>query len=72
MIRYIYILGYEGTDGKYTLCKVDIDYDRILRYGCKESNRHPELRYVISRQSIKHNSKISLYARIYPSETYMN
>lgn len=72
MIRYIYILGYKDIDGRYTLCKVDIDVNRIIRYGCKESNRHLERQYMICRQSIKHNGKISLYAKIYPSKTYMN
>ncbi len=72
MIRYIYILGYEGIDGKYTLCKVDIDCNRIIRYGCKESNRHLERQYMIHRQPVTYKGKISLYAKIYPSEIYMN
>lgn len=71
-MRYIYILGYKDLDGRYTLCKVDIDYNRIILYGCKEANRHPERRYIVGRQPITDNGKISLYAAIYPSKTYIN
>ena len=71
-MRYIYILGYKDIDGRYTLCKVDIDYDRIILYGCKEANRHPERHYIVGRQPITDNGKISLYATIYPSKTYIN
>lgn len=71
-MKYIYILGYKDIDGKYTLCKVDINLNRIIRYGCKESNRHLERQYIICRQPITYYGKISLYAKIYPSETYIN
>ena len=72
MIRYIYILGYKKIDGRYTLCKVDIDYNRIILYGCKEADRHPERRYIVSRQPITNNGKITLCAELFPSKTYMS
>lgn len=71
-MRYIYILGYKDIDGRYTLCKVDIDYDRIILYGCKEANRHPERRYIVGRQPITDNGKITLHAEIFPSKMYIN
>ena len=71
-MRYIYILGYKDIDGRYTLCKVDIDYDRIILYGCKEANRHPERRYIVGRQPITNDGKITLHAEIFPSKTYIN
>lgn len=71
-MRYIYILGYKDIDGRYTLCKVDIDYDRIILYGCKEANRHPERRYIVGRQPITDNGKITIHAEIFTSKTYIN
>ena len=71
-IRYIYILGYKDIDGIYTLCKVDINVNQIIRYGCEESNRHLERQYMIHRQPVTYKGKISLYAKIYPSKTYIN
>lgn len=71
-MKYIYILSYKDIDGRYTLCKVDIDYDRIILYGCKEANRHPERHYIVGRQQITDNGKITLYAEIFPSKTYIN
>lgn len=71
-MRYIYILGYKNIDGKYTLCKVDTDYDRIILYGCKEANRHPERRYIVGKQPITDIGKITLCAELSPSKTYIN
>ena len=71
-MRYIYILGYKDIEGKYTLCKVDTDYDRIILYGCKEANRHLDRHYIVTRQPIIDNGKITMCAEISPSKTYIN
>lgn len=71
-MRYVYILSYKDIDGRYTLCRVDIDYNRIILYGCKEANRHPERRYIVGRQPITDNGKITLHAEIFPSKKYIS
>ena len=71
-MRYIYILSYKDIDGKSMLCKVDTNYDRIILYGCKEANRHPERYYVVGKQPITDNGKITLCAELSPSKTHIN
>lgn len=71
---YIYILIYKDVDGSKTVCKADIDLNRITRYGCSESNKHPERSYMIFRQPVTYNGtgKLSLYINIDPSDTHVN
>lgn len=71
-MRYIYILAYKDINRDTTICKLDIDLNRIIRLGCKEANRHQERRYIIYRQPITDDGKISLYCRISPSKTRIN
>ena len=71
-MRYIYILAYKDINGGTTICKLDIDLNRIIRLGCKEANRHQERRYMICRQPITDDGEISLYCKISPSTTHIN
>lgn len=71
-MRYIYILVYKDIHGNTTLCKVDIDLNRLIRYGCIESNRHPERRYTIGKQPLTQNGKISVVVEISPSKTHIS
>ena len=71
-MRYIYILSYKDINGDTTLCKLDINLNRIIRLGCREADRHQERRYIIYRQPITDDGKISLYCKISPSTTRIN
>lgn len=71
-MRYIYILAYKDINGDTTLCKLDINLNRIIRLGCKEADRHQERRYIIYRQPITDDGEISLYCKISPSTTRIN
>lgn len=71
-MRYIYILAYKDINGDTSLCKLDINLNRIIRLGCREADRHQERRYIIYRQPITDDGKISLYCKISPSTTRIN
>ena len=71
-MRYIYILAYKDINGDITICKLDINLNRIIRLGCRKANLHQERRYMICRQPITDNGEISIYCKISPSTTRIN
>ena len=71
-MRYIYILAYKDINGDITICKLDINLNRIIRLGCRKANLHQERRYIIYRQPITDDGEISLYCKISPSTTRIN
>lgn len=71
-MKYVYILVYTDLDGEKALCKADIDLNRILLWGCRAANRHLDRKYMLLKQSLTYDGKITVDKMIVPLETYIN
>ena len=71
-MKYVYILVYTDLDGEKALCKVDIDLNRILLWGCRAANRHLDREYMLLKQPLTYNGKITVDKTIVPFKTYIN
>lgn len=71
-MKYVYILIYMDMDGTKSLCKVDINLERILLWGCRAANRHPDRRYMLCKQPLTYDGKITNEKEIIPSKKYIN
>lgn len=72
IIKYVYILIYTDMDGTKALCKADIDLNRLLLWGCRAANRHPDHRYMVLKQPLTYDGKITIDKEIFPSKKYIN
>lgn len=72
IMKYAYILVYTDMDGITALCKVDINLERILLWGCRAANRHPDRRYMVLKQPLTYDGKITNEKEIIPSKKYIN
>lgn len=71
-MKYVYILVYTDLDGEKALCKADIDLNRILLWGCRAANRHLDRKYMLLKQPLTYDGKITVDKMIVPLETYIN
>lgn len=71
-MKYVYILVYKDLKGSKTLYKADINLNRILLWGCRAANRHPDRQYMLCKQPLTYDGEITVDKRIVPSETYIN
>lgn len=71
-MKYIYILIYTDMDGITSLCKADIDFNRLLLWGCRAADRHPYRQYKVLKQPLTYDGKITVDKNIIPSKTNIN
>lgn len=71
-MKYVYILVYTDLNGEKALCKADIDLNRILLWGCRAANRHLDREYMLLKQPLTYDGKITVDKMIVPLETYIN
>lgn len=71
-MKYVYILVYTDLNGEKALCKADIDLNRILLWGCRAANRHLDRKYMLLKQPLTYDGKITVEKMIVPLETYIN
>lgn len=71
-MKYVYILVYTDLNGEKALCKADIDLNRILLWGCRAAKRHLDRKYMLLKQPLTYNGKITVDKTIVPLETYIN
>lgn len=71
-MKYVYILVYTDLNDETALCKVDIDLNRILLWGCRAANRHLDRKYMLLKQPLTYNGKITVDKTIVPLKTYIN
>lgn len=71
-MQYFYIVVYTIVGNDLTMCKIGLNLYKLIDYGRREADRHQERRYIIYRQPITDDGKISLYCRISPSTTRIN
>lgn len=71
-MKYVYILVYTDLNGEKALCKADIDLNRILLWGCRAANRHLDRKYMLLKQPLTYDGKITVDKMIVPLETYIN
>ena len=71
-MKYVYILVYTDLNDEKALCKVDIDLNRILLWGCRAANRHLDRKYMLLKQPLTYDGKITVDKMIVPLKTYIN
>ena len=71
-MQYFYIVVYTIVGDDMTMCKIGLNPHQIIEWGRREATRHLDRHYIVARQPITDNGKITMCAEISPSKTYIN